>query len=217
MQAIIEEAVKFAFKDRNWIIKILIGGVLGLIPIVNAVFIIGYSLSVLKDSLDNKPAVLPEWSGWKEIAKNGLYGFAALVLYGIPMIFLGLMAGPSGLGKIFYVLFLMTNFFTIPLFTLALVQWYRTGNFKGIFDFSAVWQNFSRASQQYILATLALVALPFILSVLMRLLGLEIFRMSGVGPFFPGAFLQLVLTALWFWLSVVGFRVFGQIAITTQK
>ncbi len=217
MQAIIEEAVKFAFKDRNWIIKILIGGVLGLIPIVNAVFIIGYSLSVLKDSVDNKPAVLPEWSGWQEMAKNGLYGFGTLVLYGIPMIFLGLLAGPSGLGKIFYVLFLVANFFTIPLFTLALIQWYRTGAFKGILDVPAVWQNFNRASRPYMLATLALVALPFILSLLMRLLGLDVFRTNGVGSLFPGAFLQLVLTALWFWLSVVGFRVFGQIFITSQK
>ena len=88
MQAIFEEAITFAFKDRNWILKILIGGILGLIPIVNMIFLIGYALVILRDSVDNKPPALPEWSGWAGFAKEGALGFLILIAYGLPLILL---------------------------------------------------------------------------------------------------------------------------------
>jgi len=44
----IGRSFKFMFEDEGWITKILIGGILGLIPIVNFV-IYGYQLEVIKN------------------------------------------------------------------------------------------------------------------------------------------------------------------------
>ncbi len=217
MQAMLQEAVRFAFKDRSWILKLLIGGVLGLIPIVNIVFLIGYSLTVLRDAVDNKPAVLPEWTCWGDFGKAGLYGLGALGVYGLPLILLGFLSNSPGVGKFFYVLFVIVNFLTIPIFTLALVQWHKDGNFKGVFAFKTVWQNFVGQAQLYVLATLALVAIPFILSLALRATHLDAFHLQGVMLIFPGAFIQLLFACLWFWLSVVGARIFGQIYVTAPK
>ena len=217
MQAIFEEAFKFALKDRSWILKIVIGGVLGLIPIVNLIFLVGYSLAVLKDSVDNKPAVLPEWSAWMDIGKSGLYGLLVLLVYGIPLLLLGALSTAPAVGKLFYVLFVLVNLATVPLFSVALIQWYKSGELKGAFDFKTVWGVFAKDMQNYVIATLVLAILPLIVSLILQYAGYGIFRLRSPVLFFPGAFIQLILGCLWFWLSIVGARVFGQIYSTAQK
>ena len=129
MQAILEEAFKFAFKDRNWILKILIGSVLGLIPIVNIIFLVGYSLSVLKDSVDNKPGKLPEWSGWMDLGKSGMNALPIVIVYVlVPAIVLGLLSAIPGVGKLCFILAYVSPLITVPLFYLSLTRWYKEGN-----------------------------------------------------------------------------------------
>ena len=217
MQAIFEEAFKFAFKDRSWILKIIIGGVLGLIPIVNLIFLIGYSLAVLKDSVDNKPSVLPEWTDWTDFAKNGLSGLLVLIVYALPLIVLGALSTVPALGKLFYVLFILLNLLTIPLFALALIQWYKKGELKAALAFKEVWGIFTKDIQNYLIATLVLAILPLLVSLILEYSGYGMFRLRSPVLFFPGAFIQLVLGCLWFWLSIVGARIYGQVYSTAQK
>ena len=217
MQAIFEEAVKFAFKDRNWIFKILIGGILGLIPVINLIFLIGYSYAILKDAVDNKPAELPDWSGWTVYGKDGLYGLLILIVYGIPLILLGALATVPAIGKLFYVLFVLINLIIVPLFSLALIRWYKQGNLGGAFAFKEVWQAFAKDMQNYLIATLLLAIVPFLVSLLLQYTGYGMFRFRGPMLFSPGALIQLVLGCLWFWLGLVGARVFGQLYATAQK
>ena len=49
MVANIENSFKFVFRDKSWIVKLLVGGVLIMIPIVNFI-VLGYLLKVLKDA-----------------------------------------------------------------------------------------------------------------------------------------------------------------------
>ncbi len=217
MQAFFEEAIKFAFKDRSWILKIVIGGVLGLIPIVNLIFLIGYSYSVLKDSVDNKPAVLPEWSNWIEYAKNGLTGLLILIVWGIPLILLGILATTPTLGKLFYILFVLANFIVCPLFSLALIAWYKQGALKAAFGFKEIWDTFAKNMQNYVIATLILGILPVTITLILQSMGIGGCRGGCPLMFFPGAFIQFLVGCLWFWLSVVGSRVIGQIYITAPQ
>ncbi len=217
MQAIFEEAFKFAFKDRNWIVKIVIGGILGLIPIVNLIFLIGYSLVVLKDSVENKPPVLPEWSAWMEYGKSGLRGLLILIVYGIPLIILGALSAMPALGKLFYVLFILVNILTVPVFTLALIQWNAKGDLKAAFDFKHVWDIFTKDIQNYLIATLVLSILPLIVSLILQTAGYGMFRLRTPVLFFPGALIQLLIGCVWFWLSIVGARVYGQLYSTSSK
>lgn len=64
------ESVKFPSTDVGWVKKILIGGILLIIPIIN--FIIGgYYIKTLRGSIEGKPG-LPEWDDWGDLFIKGL-------------------------------------------------------------------------------------------------------------------------------------------------
>lgn len=81
----IGKAFTYVFEDPNWIMKILIGGIVLLIPIVNfAVY--GYMLSTLKNVADGQPNPLPEWSDFGAHFMKGLYAFVGILVYFLPAI-----------------------------------------------------------------------------------------------------------------------------------
>ena len=66
----IVENIKYPTTDSEWIKKILIGGILLIIPIIN--FIIGgYYIKTLRGSIEGKPG-LPEWDDWGDLFIKGL-------------------------------------------------------------------------------------------------------------------------------------------------
>jgi hypothetical protein len=81
----IGKSFTYAFEDPNWIMKILIGGIVLLIPIVNfAVY--GYMLTTLKNVADGQPNPLPEWSDFGAHFMKGLYAFVGILVYFLPAI-----------------------------------------------------------------------------------------------------------------------------------
>ena len=133
------------------------------------------------------------------------------------LIFWGAFSRVTALGKLFYVLFVLANLITVPLFSLALIQWYKKGDLKGAFAFKQVWGIFAKDVQSYLVATLVLAILPLLVSLVLEYSGYGIFRLRSPVLFFPGAFIQLILGCLWFWLAIVGARIFGQIYSSAQK
>ncbi len=88
----IVENIKYPTTDSEWIKKILIGGILLIIPIIN--FIIGgYYIKTLRGSIEGKPG-LPEWDDWGDLFVKGLMvaiiGFIYLL---IPLIVLFVSIG----------------------------------------------------------------------------------------------------------------------------
>jgi len=81
----IGKAFTYVFEDPNWIMKILIGGIVLLIPIVNfAVY--GYMLTTLKNVADGQPNPLPEWSDFGAHFMKGLYAVVGVLVYFLPAI-----------------------------------------------------------------------------------------------------------------------------------
>ncbi len=79
----IGKSFTYVFEDPNWIMKVLIGGIVLLIPIVNfAVF--GYMLTTLKNVADGQPNPLPEWSDFGAHFMKGLYAFVGALVYLLP-------------------------------------------------------------------------------------------------------------------------------------
>ena len=64
------ESVKFPSTDVGWIKKILIGGILLIIPIINLI-VGGYYIKTLRGSIEGKPG-LPEWDDWGDLFIKGL-------------------------------------------------------------------------------------------------------------------------------------------------
>lgn len=83
----IGKSFTYVLDDPQWIMKVLIGGVLLLIPIVNlAVF--GYALNTSKNVADGNPTPMPEWSDFGNHFMRGLYAFIGVLVYFLPAILL---------------------------------------------------------------------------------------------------------------------------------
>jgi hypothetical protein len=95
----IGKSFTYMMEDPNWIMKILIGGIVGLIPIVNFAAY-GYMLTVVKNVADGQPTPLPEWGDFGAHFMKGLYAFVGILVYFLPAIvliccvsLLGVLAG----------------------------------------------------------------------------------------------------------------------------
>lgn len=96
----IGKAFSFVFDDENWIVKVLIGGILGLIPFVGQILVFGYGLEVMKNVMQGQSRPLPEWDDWGGKLVKGIMYFVISFVYALPIVILavcfGLLMGAIG-------------------------------------------------------------------------------------------------------------------------
>jgi hypothetical protein len=80
----IGRAFTYMFKDESWIMKIVIGGILLFIPIVNFI-VLGYMLEALKRTADGMDIPLPEWDDFGGKFVKGLMIVIIVLVYTIPI------------------------------------------------------------------------------------------------------------------------------------
>ena len=80
----ISRSFTYMFEDESWIMKIVIGGILLVIPIVNFM-VLGYMLEALKRSADGVDIPLPEWDDFGGKFMKGLFLFVIGLVYTIPI------------------------------------------------------------------------------------------------------------------------------------
>jgi hypothetical protein len=85
----------YMFQDENWIKKILIGGVVGIIPIVNFAAI-GYLVQVIRNVRGGQSLPLPEWDDFGKYFMDGLWVFLIFLVWSIPLILVGCLQGVGG-------------------------------------------------------------------------------------------------------------------------
>lgn len=89
----------YMFEDKDWIVKILIGGgilLLGvifswvlLVPLIAAVAVIlGYYVKVLRNVYDGSPNPLPEWTNFGELFTKGISAVIGVFVWAIPSLVL---------------------------------------------------------------------------------------------------------------------------------
>lgn len=81
----IGKAFTYVFDDPNWIQKIVIGGIVLFIPIVNFAAI-GYMLNALRNVAEGQVTPLPEWGDFGNHFMRGLYAFIGMLIYFLPLI-----------------------------------------------------------------------------------------------------------------------------------
>jgi len=85
------------FEDESWIMKIVIGGILLFIPIVNFM-VLGYMLETLKRSADGMDTPLPEWDDFGGKFIKGLMLIIIVLVYTIPIWLVAcVLAGLTGM------------------------------------------------------------------------------------------------------------------------
>lgn len=88
----IGKSISFVFEDQKWIEKILIGGLIGLVPIVGPLFLLGYMLKLVRNVRNGVAEPLPEWTDWGDLLIDGLKYAVVVFIWALPLIILYLFA-----------------------------------------------------------------------------------------------------------------------------
>ena len=72
-------------KDPRWAKKVLLGGLINLIPYFGTFVVMGWALEYLRRVAWGLDQELPEWTGLGRHALRGLYGFAAIMPYSLAL------------------------------------------------------------------------------------------------------------------------------------
>ena len=78
----------YVFEDKKWIEKVLIGGLVSLIPIIGSLLLIGYGVELVRNVRNHEPEPLPEWDDWGQKIIDGLKLFVILFVWALPMVVL---------------------------------------------------------------------------------------------------------------------------------
>ena len=96
------DAFTYVFQDQDWFKKLIIPGLVMLIPIIGQIAVLGWSLRITLNVTRNDTSPLPEFNfgedlgrGFKGFVVGLVYGIPIFVLY-IPIIILSALAGNSG-------------------------------------------------------------------------------------------------------------------------
>ncbi|NJP04432.1 MAG: DUF4013 domain-containing protein [Chloroflexaceae bacterium] len=84
----IGRAFSFVTEDEKWIMKVLIGGLVSLIPILGTLAGMGYMFTVARNVYQGQSQPLPSWDEFGQFLMRGLYAFVISLIYSIPLIIL---------------------------------------------------------------------------------------------------------------------------------
>lgn len=184
----IGKAFSYVFEDEKWLTKVLIGGLLVWIPIVNFA-VIGYSLKISENVARGVERPLPEWSDFGDLFMRGLYYIIITLVYSIPIILLvcvgggilGALTGAAsaaaessdsvgaaggaalGLGLIlFYLVIIVLGLLTSLLVYPAVARYVATGQLSEAFKFGEVFKMFRSAPGTWIILLLVAILASFI-------------------------------------------------------
>lgn len=197
----IGKAFGFVTKDDTWITKVLVGGLVALIPLIGQFVVSGYSLRVAKNVSRGDERPLPEWGEFGDFLTRGFLAWVIQLVYFLPLIifyviFIAITVGAAaatedqgGQGSMI-ALCLFPLLFILALVcgaaSLAAVARYTaTDEFSQAFRFSEVLANLRQNLSTYI--TLVLVAILAGLAATVGLIG------CGIGVIFTSFYAYLVI------------------------
>ncbi|MGD0153111.1 MAG: DUF4013 domain-containing protein [Thermacetogeniaceae bacterium] len=181
------KVLSFPFEDKDWIVKILIGGVLLLIPVVNFI-VFGYIFRVLQKAAQDGIYEFPAWDDWGGLFSQGFFVFLmGLVYFLVPGILYGIggalfggsflvasrfaygFAPLAGLGILFMVLGGIIGFLIALIAPMALTLFAATGDFGQIFNFSGIFSRISSNLSNYALVILVYLGLAIVLGIVRKI------------------------------------------------
>jgi hypothetical protein len=80
----IGRAFSFVQDDEAWVTKILLGGVIFLIPIVGQLAVLGYMLKLAQNVSRGVEKPMPAWNEFGDLLMRGLYYLVIVLVYMIP-------------------------------------------------------------------------------------------------------------------------------------
>ncbi len=152
----LENALKFPTKDKEWKRRVLIGGLLNIIPVINF-FPIGYAYRIFRQALRRQKISLVEWDDWGDLFVQGFIVFLIALLYNIATLILF---------AIHPILGFLAAIAVALLFPMALAQYAMSENFSQAFHIKNVWIRIQQTRNDYLVAWLVMVAISIVLLII---------------------------------------------------
>ena len=171
----IGRALSFMFKDSEWVKKILIGGLILLIPLIGTFVAFGYAIEVVRRAYQNDDA-LPEWDDFGGYLTRGFLAWVGALIWAIPLIIIGFCAfipaialsnDDSGVGGVFIVfgycliipLAILFQAFVLPM---LLGRYAVERNFGAMFQFSEIIEDIRRAGSALLMVLVVAIVATFV-------------------------------------------------------
>jgi len=174
----IGKSFTYMFEDESWIMKIVVGGILLFIPIVNFM-VLGYMVEALKRSADGMDVPLPEWDDFGGKFMKGLMLLVIGIVYTIPIwlvacvlwvllfvagaaesdTLLNLVGLISTCASCLYLVWIIVVWLVMPA---AWIRYAVTGEFMSAFQFGELFSFISANVANYIVAIILYTVAEFI-------------------------------------------------------
>lgn len=226
------KAFTFMFDDPEWIRKLGIGVIVGLVAallspiligLVPALMVLGYSLDVLRNVNNGQERPLPEWTDWGGFLGRGFKLVVAFFVWSLPLILIaipifvgaalaGNQNGNAGAGAVFGTLFILCSSCLMLLWGLFLllispaiyIRLAVTDRLGAAFEIGKLWELTRDNLNNIILAILLTIVAAIIASIAGSL---------GFVLLVIGALVTIPAATLWQYL--VQAHLFGQIGRTS--
>src|SRR5512143_1494055 len=163
------KSIGYVFEDQKWTNKLLIGALVGIVPIVNFA-LLGWVIDIMRNVAQRQPLPLPDWDNFGDKFVKGtilviatlIYALPALLLF-CPLIFLpfprgdfgsdarqaftGMLVGTTLTFTCLIALYGLLLSFLMPAIYLNFA---RKGTFSACFEFGEIWRIMSRNLGEYI-------------------------------------------------------------------
>lgn len=80
----IAKSFSYVFEDEAWISKVLIGGLIFLLPVIGQITVAGYSYKVAQNVARGVERPLPDWGEFGEALVRGFLGWLISLVYALP-------------------------------------------------------------------------------------------------------------------------------------
>lgn len=152
----LEKALRFPTTDREWKRKVLIGGLLNIVPVINFLSI-GYAYRVFRKAFGRQETDLPEWENWGELFLQGLIVFLIALIYNIVSLILFFIHPVLGV---------LAAIAVALLFPAAMAQYAMHGNFAEAFQLKDIWVRIQQNRSDYFIAWLVTVGILILLMII---------------------------------------------------
>jgi hypothetical protein len=196
----IGKAFSYVFDDADWIKKILLGSLIGIIPIVNFA-LLGYAVQVARNVAANSERPLPEWDNFGQFFVSGFKYFIITIVFSIPGMLMSCVAniltavGDSdvsseaaasvaivslGFSCVSLILSLVGSLLSMP----SIIKFAQTDDLGAALNFGEVFA--------FLRANIGPVVVLWLLSILAGLIGSLGIVLCCIGVFFTLAYGQLL-------------------------
>ncbi len=164
----IGKSLGYMFDDENWVNKVLIGGLIGLVPVLNLA-LTGYALRTLKNVAAGSTRPLPDWDDLGNDWLKGLLATVAGMIYALPLLItvlpLFVLSFTASLGEGAEGINALMGLGTVGLWCLAIpycflvaawmpaamANYALAGDFGAFFRFGQIWALIQRNAGNYAL------------------------------------------------------------------